>query len=157
MTVKKLKLVLWPITTGAISKITQSEYLAITCNLLKAREKLRVQGAICFGFTSNWLKNLRGTFKPITKRSNHNCVITFDSHLRTAPSLVLHRTNWILKRELLKGFIHWRITPSKPPISNNSKLYSLPFSTNGGSLKLSTFSLSFYSEKFCTPMALLSV
>ena len=31
--------------------MNQSEYLAIACNLLKAREKLRVQGAIgwfCF-------------------------------------------------------------------------------------------------------------
>ena len=71
---------------GAISKITQSEYLAVTCNLLKAREKLRVHDAIGFGFASNWLKNLRGTFKPITKRSNHNWVITFDSLCGTALS-----------------------------------------------------------------------
>ena len=31
-------------------------------NLLKARQKLRVQGAIGFGFTSNWLKKLAPDF-----------------------------------------------------------------------------------------------
>ena len=69
--------------------MNQSEYLAITCDLLKAREKSRVQGVIDFGFASNWLKNLHKTFKPITKCSNHNRVITFDSHLKTAPKLLL--------------------------------------------------------------------
>ena len=29
-----------------------TEFLAITCNLLKAREKSRVEGAIGYGFTS---------------------------------------------------------------------------------------------------------
>ena len=62
--------------------MNQSEFLAITCNLLNAREKWRVQGAIGFGFASNSLKNLRETFKPIAKRSNRNHVITFDSHLK---------------------------------------------------------------------------
>ena len=37
-----------------------------------------------FGFASHWLKNLRESFKPITRRSNRNHVITFDSHLKTA-------------------------------------------------------------------------
>ena len=37
-----------------------------------------------FGFASHWLKNWRESFKPITKRSNRNHVITFDSHLKTA-------------------------------------------------------------------------
>ena len=64
--------------------MNQSQLLAITCNLLKAREKSRVQGAIGFGFASHWLKNWRDSFKPITKRSNRNHVITFDSHLKTA-------------------------------------------------------------------------
>ena len=62
--------------------MNQSEFLAITCNSLEAREKSRVQGAI--GFASHWLKNWRESFKPITKRSNRNHVITFDSHLKTA-------------------------------------------------------------------------
>ena len=47
-------------------------------------EKSRVHGAIGFGFASHWLKNWRESFKPITKRSNGNHVITFDSRLKTA-------------------------------------------------------------------------
>ena len=58
--------------------------LAITCNSLKAREKSRVQGVIGFGFASHWLKNWHESFEPITKCSNCNHVITFDSHLKTA-------------------------------------------------------------------------
>ena len=57
--------------------------LAMTCNSLKAREKSRVCGAIGFGFASHWLKKWPESFKPITKRSNRNHVITFDSHLKT--------------------------------------------------------------------------
>ena len=86
MTVEKPKpkQLLRPITTGADSEMNQSQFLAISCNSLEAREKSRVRGAICFGFDSHWLKNGREYFKPITKRSNHNHVITFDSHLKTA-------------------------------------------------------------------------
>ena len=86
MTVKKPKpkQLLRPITTGAASKMNQSQFLAITCNSLKAREKSRVHGAIGFGFASHWLKNWRESFEPITKRSNRNQAITFDSHLKTA-------------------------------------------------------------------------
>ena len=40
----------------------RDEFLAIIYNLLKAREISRVQGTICFGFTSHWLKNWRETF-----------------------------------------------------------------------------------------------
>ena len=66
--------------------MNQSEFPAITCDSLKARGKSRVHGAIGFGFgfDSHWLKNWREPFKPITKRSNRNHVITFDSHLKTA-------------------------------------------------------------------------
>ena len=64
--------------------MNQSEFLAITCNLLKAREKSRIHGAIGFGFSSHWLKNWREVFKSITKRSNRNHEITFDRHLKTA-------------------------------------------------------------------------
>ena len=86
MTVEKPKpkQLLRPITTGADSATNQSQFLEITCNTLKAREKSRVHGAI--GFASHWLKNWRESFKPITKRSNRNYVITFDSHLKTALS-----------------------------------------------------------------------
>ena len=36
--------------------MNQSQFLATTCNSLKAREKSRVHGAIGFGFDSHWLK-----------------------------------------------------------------------------------------------------
>ena len=80
----KPKQLLRPITTGADGAMNQSQFLAITCSKLKAREKSRVHGAIGFGFASHWLKNWRESFKPIIKRSNRNHVITFDSHLKTA-------------------------------------------------------------------------
>ena len=66
--------------------MNQSQFLAIACNSLVAREKSRVHGAIGFGFGFHRLKNWRDSFKPITKRSNPNHVITFDSHLKTALS-----------------------------------------------------------------------
>ena len=81
--IPKPKQLLRPITTGANSAMDQSQFLAITCNSLVAREKSRVHGAIGFGFDSHWLKNWREYFKPITKLSNRIHVITFDSHLKT--------------------------------------------------------------------------
>ena len=77
MTVEKpkLKQLLLPITTGAASEMNQSQFLAITYNSLKAREKSRVHGAIGFGFTSHWLKNWHESFKPITKRSDCNTLL----------------------------------------------------------------------------------
>ena len=64
--------------------MNQSQFLAITCNSLGAREKSHVHGSIGFGFDSHWLKNWHESFKLITKRSNRNHVITFNSHLKTA-------------------------------------------------------------------------
>ena len=64
--------------------MNQSQSLANICESLRAREKSSIHGAIGFGFDSHWLKNWRDSFKPITKRSNRNHVITFDSHLKTA-------------------------------------------------------------------------
>ena len=61
--------------------------LAVTCNLLKAREKSRGQGAI--GFSCHWSKTWREIFAPITKRSNHNRAFTFDRHLKTATKMGL--------------------------------------------------------------------
>ena len=86
MTVEKPKQLLRPITTGADIAMNQSKFLGITRNSFKAREKSRVHGAIGFGFgfASHWLKNWRESFKLITKRSNRNHLITFDSHLKTA-------------------------------------------------------------------------
>ena len=80
----KPKQLIRPITTGADSAMNQSQFLAITCNSLEAREISRVHGAIGFGFDSHWLKNWRESFKPITKRGNRNHVITIDSHMKTA-------------------------------------------------------------------------
>ena len=77
-----------PITTGANSAMNQSQFLAITCNSHKAREKSRVHSPIVFGLVSHWFKNWRDAFKPITKRSNRNHVITFNSHLKTALKVV---------------------------------------------------------------------
>jgi len=90
MTVEKPKpkQLLRPITTGAGSAINQSQFLAITCNSLEAREKSSVRGATGFGFASHWLKKWRDSFKPITTRSNRNHVITFDNHLKTALTLI---------------------------------------------------------------------
>ena len=101
----KPKQLLRPITTGEKnSAMNQSQFLAITLQSLKAREKSRVHGAIGFGFASHWLKNWRESFKPITKRSDRNHVITFDSHLKTT----LNRSDWfyfcyslICQKELL--------------------------------------------------------
>jgi len=80
---------------GTSGSMNQSQFLAITCNSPKALEKSRVHGAIGFGFASHWLKNWRETFKPITKRSHRNHVITFDSHLKTA---LTQETRWKMKR-----------------------------------------------------------
>ena len=80
----KPKLLLRPITTGTNGVTNLSEFQAAARNLLKVREKSRVEGAVGFGVASHWLKNWRESFKPITKRSNRNQVITFDSHLKTA-------------------------------------------------------------------------
>ena len=81
---QKPKQLLRPITSGTNSSMNQSQSLAIACNSLEAQEKSHVHDVIGFGFASHWLKNWRDSFKPITKRSNRNHIITFDSHLNTA-------------------------------------------------------------------------
>ena len=93
MTVEKQKpkQFLQPNTTGANSAMNQSQFLAITCNSLKRGKKSRVRDPIEFRFASHWLKNWRESFKPITKRSNRNHVITFDSHLKTALAAIDER------------------------------------------------------------------
>ena len=51
--------------------------------------------------SSRWLKNWGEILKPITKRSNRNRVITFDSHLKTTVTLrVLNPSSasWFLRR-----------------------------------------------------------
>ena len=61
-------------------RITISNYL----ELAQSAGKWCLQVAIGFGFVSHWLKNWRENLKPITKRTNRNRVITFNSHLKTA-------------------------------------------------------------------------
>ena len=50
--------------------LTNQNFYQLFCNLLKAREKLRVQGVIGFRFASHWLKSWREIFAPIIKCSN---------------------------------------------------------------------------------------
>ena len=114
MTVEKPKpkQLLRPITTGADNAMNQSQFLAISCNSLEAREKSRVHGAIGFGFDSHWLKNWRESFKPITKRSNRNHVITFDSRLKTA-LMKVRRTNYLNKTSALRLALKKRLRGSR--------------------------------------------
>ena len=108
MTVEKPKPkeLLRPITTGANSVMNQAQFLAIIWNLLKAREKSRVHGAIGFGFASHWLKNWRESLKPIIKRSNRNHVITFDSHLKTSLMGMTTRSyDWCIFKAIITN---WR-------------------------------------------------
>ena len=62
--------------------MNQSDFVAITCNLLKAWEKSRVQGE--FGLASHWLKNWREIFKQITmshysRQSFESCSVKSNS------------------------------------------------------------------------------
>ena len=43
-----------------------------------------MHGAIDFSFASHWLKNWRESFEPIIKPNNRNCIIAFDSRLKSA-------------------------------------------------------------------------
>lgn len=65
--------------------MNQSEFLAITCKLLKAQENSRAQGASGIGFSSHWLNTWRKISQPITNHMNRG--ISFDSHLKTAPPI----------------------------------------------------------------------
>ena len=80
--------------------MNQSQFPSIICNWLKTWEESRVHSAISFGSASHWLKNWRESFKPITKRSNNNHVITFDSHLKTALTLqhLFYRLRCVLQK-----------------------------------------------------------
>ena len=64
MTVEKPnpRQLLRPITTGADSATNQAQFLAITCNLLKAREKSRVHGAIGFWSCVSLVEKLARVF-----------------------------------------------------------------------------------------------
>ena len=49
-----------------------------------------------FGFDSHWLKNWRESFEPIIKRSNCYHVLTYDSHLKTAPKRIINLNSVII-------------------------------------------------------------
>ena len=58
--------------------------------------------AIGFSFDSDWLKNW--SFKPITKRRNRNHVITFESQLKTALTIICHaNTSKIIQNKQKRG------------------------------------------------------
>lgn len=65
------------ITAGVNSAIDQSEFIAVSCNLFKARESSRVR--LVLGFAHRRLKNWRTT-KP---SDTDGGIITCDSHLKT--------------------------------------------------------------------------
>ena len=100
--------------------MNQSEFLAIISNLLKAREKSRVHGAIGFDFASDWLKNWRESFKPIIKCSNRSHVITFYSHLKTA--------QFISKKGLVSK-------ETKEKVGGEKKNETLPWGVVNGHIK----------------------
>ena len=102
----KPKELLRSIKTGAGSAMNKSKFLAISCNSLEAREKSRVHGAIGFGFDSHWLKNWHESFKPITKRSNRNHVIAFNSDLKTALSKHLRYKQCVLSADIVSNLMH---------------------------------------------------
>ena len=79
-----LKYFLRTVTTGANSAMSESQFIEINCDLLKAREKSRSQSVLTFhfAFASRWLKNWRDILKTTTKRSDRNSVISFDGHLK---------------------------------------------------------------------------
>ena len=52
------------------NQVNQSKLEAITCSWHKVRENMHVRATIGFGFTSDWLKNGRRNFEPITEWSN---------------------------------------------------------------------------------------
>ena len=68
-------------------------------------------------FASHWLKNSLESFKPITKRSNRNHVITFDSHLKTALTFGL-LLRWISQSKDLTRQLGEATNESKETRSN---------------------------------------
>ena len=67
---QKLKLSLLPITADTNNPMDQSQLEVSTCHWHEARKKSKVheQVTIGFGFTSDWLRKWRASYKPITER-----------------------------------------------------------------------------------------
>ena len=83
MTIEKQKQLFRPVTTGANSTRSQSEFLAISCNSPKAREKSCTQEETIYLVLSHWLKNWREIFKPMTKYGNRNRAAPLEIYLKT--------------------------------------------------------------------------
>ena len=71
----------------------------MTVKKTKPKQLLRpiTTGADSVMIASHWLKNWYQSFKPITKHSNRNHLITFDSHLKTALLQKSSNSHWFLK------------------------------------------------------------
>ena len=63
----KPKLLLWPIKKDGNNPVNQSKLKVITSSRHKARETVHARATIGFGLTSDWLKQWRENFEPITK------------------------------------------------------------------------------------------
>ena len=63
----KAKQLLWPIKKDGDNPVNQSKLEVITSSRHKARENVHARAMIGFGFTSDWLKNWRENFEPITE------------------------------------------------------------------------------------------
>ena len=112
MTVEIPQLLFRPITAIANSAMNQSEFLAITCDLLEARAKSHLQGAVGFGFAHS-LISLVEIFMEFANRSYRNRVINFDGHLKTALSCYPLRES---RKELVskEKFVGPPVTSERP-------------------------------------------
>ena len=76
--------------------VNQSKLEANTCSRHDAREDVHEQVTIGFGFTSDWLRNWREIFKPITERGNtkpKQTRVTFDTQLKTTLYQIMTKTH----------------------------------------------------------------
>jgi len=118
MTVEKPKpkQLFQPITTGTNSTMNQSQFLAIICNSLEAREKSHVRGAIGFGFTCHWSKTGASLFSIFR-------IITFDSHFENCsiPLIYQHqvRGNLFIDKKTNKKILLHCVLPCILVIFNN--------------------------------------
>ena len=76
--------------------MNQSQFLVIVCNSLKARENSREHCAIGFGFALILIGWKTGASLLITKRSNGNQVIAFDSHLKIALYVIKYIVKFVV-------------------------------------------------------------
>ena len=104
--------------------MNQSEFLVISCNLLKVREKPRIKVRLVLVRLHRLKKNCR-VFKPATKRSNGNRVITFDSDLKTAVCCCNSITDFPLSNRLLHKIPSLKEIRGLSLTENSSSFYRL--------------------------------